>query len=260
MRTLSSDEALASEGGTSLALSIPVQDAGLFKHSASAPILNFLADNPEFALSVRQLSQVTEVSDRATADAVDALAANGLVEVISDGNARRVHINRSQLHDTGDPIQRIPQVEFRTPVWVAKNYVQDALDGVVGIVIFGSVARGDADRRSDIDLWILVEENLLEQRNEANRLARHLEDIRIPEIITPEDGGTDLEWETVREQLEVGNVVPSAQRYSFEFLIETPKSVEEQSERVDASKLFGSGITLVTSETLDLVKREVLGK
>lgn len=32
-------------------------------------------------------------------------------------------------------------------------------DHIAGIVLYGSVARGDADRRSDIDLWVLVEDD-----------------------------------------------------------------------------------------------------
>jgi len=40
----------------------------------------------------------------------------------------------------------------------------------------GSVARGEADRRSDIDLWVLTRSGRAESQREANAIARDLED------------------------------------------------------------------------------------
>ncbi|QSG16411.1 Minimal nucleotidyltransferase (plasmid) [Halapricum desulfuricans] len=45
---------------------------------------------------------------------------------------------------------------------------------VVGIILYGSVARGEADRRSDIDLWILARPERAESQREANAIARDL--------------------------------------------------------------------------------------
>lgn len=262
MRTESSNDPENHAGNAFLALPVPIRDGDLFKHSGSAPILNFLTDNPEFGLSVRQLSRLTEVSDRATADAVDALAANGLVEVHHEGNARRVRIDRSRLHDPEDPIERIPQVAYRTPVRVIARYVRDELDDVLGIVLFGSVARGDADRNSDVDLWVLVANDLLEQRNVANRLARELEGLRIPpEIALEEASDEDFEarWGEIRTRLEADDTEwASAERYSVEFVVETPQSIRQQASRVDPQRLFGTGITLLDSDALEAAKREVL--
>ncbi len=263
MRTLSSDRGGRDQSGASIALQIPVRDANLFKHSASSPVLNYLADNPEFDVSVRQLSRITDVSDRATAEAVDTLAANGLVEYYYDGNAQRVHINRSLLDNTRDPIRRIPQVEFQTPVWVAANYLLDEFGELLpGIILFGSVARGQADRQSDIDIWVLVESDLLECRNTAHNLARMLEDIPIPETIALEEASdrpAETHWDEIRVRLEREETEwPSAQRYSFEFVVETPTSIHQQSNRVDPQKLFGEGITLISTGTLDEVKKELL--
>lgn len=248
--------------GASLALPLPISSGDLFKHRASAPILNFLADNPEFDLSVRQLSRLTDVSARATTDAVDALAESDLVEVRQAGNARRVRINRARLQDPGDPIERIPQTPYRTPVRMITHYVRDELDDLLGIVLFGSVARGEADRQSDIDLWILVGDDLLAQRNEANRLARHLEELQIPPTIGLKEARNvdfDAQWEEIRTQLEADNTEwASADRHSVEFVVETPDSIRQQSSRVNPQELFGAGITLLDSDALDDVKREIL--
>ena len=249
----------------SLDFPLPVRETELFKHSASEYILNFLADNPEIDVSIRQLSRITPVSERATREAVNALEANDLIEVDNRGNARRVRINRNRLHRPDDPIHSIPQVGFRTPVRVARHYIEDELDDVLGIVLFGSVARGEADRQSDIDLWILIDGDsgdLLQHRNTANKLARDLEEMRIPSTIPlkeARDEDFEAMWSEIRKVLEEDEQDwESADRHSFEFVVETPQSIINQSPRVDSEKLFGEGITLVSSESLERVKQEVL--
>lgn len=258
----------SSEGGgrsgvtSSIELPLPIRGAELFKHTASPYVLNFLADNPEVNVSIRQLTRVTPVTERATGEAVDALEANDLVETVHEGNARRVHIKRTRLHRPDDPVQNVPQVPFRTPVRVAKHYVEDELDGVLGIVLFGSTARGEADRRSDIDLWILVGGDLMEQRHKANKLARDLEGLQIPPTVALDEArGTDFasNWPAIRDRLEDDDQNwASAERHSFEFVVETPESILEQSTRVDPEKLFGEGITLHSTKTLARVVEEVL--
>jgi predicted nucleotidyltransferase len=249
-------------GGKSVALALPVREGTLFRHGATPHILNFLSDNPAVNVSIRQLARITPMSERATREAVDALEANDLVETFHEGNARRVHINRARLDSPDDPIHSIPQVPFRTPVRVARRYIEDELGDVLGIVLFGSVARGDADRQSDIDLWILVDGDLMEQRHRANKLARDLEGLQIPPTIALQeayDGDFASNWSEIRERLENDSQDWSAaERYSFEFIVETPQSILTQSIRVEPEKLFGEGITLHSTETLTRVKREVL--
>lgn len=248
--------------GASIALTLPVRDSELFKHSASPHILNFLSDNPDINVSIRQLAAVTPMSERATREAVNALEANELVETFHEGNARRVHINRSGLDRPDDPIRSVPQTHFQTPVRVGRHYIEDELDDIMGIVLFGSVARGDADRQSDIDLWILVAGDHMQQRHEANKLAKRLADLQIPPTIAAVDAtGADFEsnWTEIRARLEDDDQQwSSAERHSFEMVVETPRSIINQSDRVDTEKLFGEGITLLSTETLERVKLEVL--
>jgi predicted nucleotidyltransferase len=266
MRTESSKDAAGEEpsqaAGSAIGLALPVRDAGLFKHGASPPILNFLSDNPDINVSIRQLATVTPLSERATREAVDTLEANDLVETHHEGNARRVQINRARLQKPDDPIRSIPQTEFQTPVRAAQQYIEDELKDVRGIILFGSVARGTADRQSDIDLWVLVEGDRMEQRHAANKLTQHLEGIQIPSsIAVPNAMEANFEsgWETIRERLEDETQDwASAERHSFEIIVETPQSLLGQQERLDPERLFGEGITLQSTELLDRVKREVL--
>ena len=249
-------------GGASIGLTLPVNTDNLFKHGASRYVLNFFADTPDIDVSIRALSRITPFSERATRQAVDALADAGLLEVDPHGNAHRVRINRTRLTVPTDPIESIPQAPYRTPVRVACQYLESELEEVRGIILFGSVARGDADRRSDIDLWILVDDDLFAARGAANKLARTLEELQIPPTISlAEAESVDFEthWETIRERLEAEDTNwASAERHSFELIVETPASILGQSDRVAPEKLFGEGITLRSTETLERVKREVI--
>ncbi|ELZ76295.1 nucleotidyltransferase [Haloferax gibbonsii ATCC 33959] len=71
---------------------------------------------------------------------------------------------------------QIPQSEFQPPVRTATNELVENLDGVIGILLYGSVARGNADRLSDIDLWVLVEEDRMANQRTANRVRQDLEE------------------------------------------------------------------------------------
>lgn len=251
------------ENGTSLNLALPVRDSELFKHGATTHILNFLSDNPDINVSLRQLSKVVPLSERATREAVNVLEANELIETFHKGNARRVHINRNRLNHPSDPLRSVPQSEFQTPVRIARHYIEAELEDVLGIILFGSVARGEADRQSDIDLWVLVGDNHMQQRHNANTLEEHLNGLQIPPTIAVADAlDADFKnnWNEVKETLE-GDAQDwaSAQRHSFEIIVETPQSIINQSDRVNPEKLFGEGITLLSSETLDRIKLEVLG-
>jgi predicted nucleotidyltransferase len=262
MRIESSRDDTRDSAGATIGLPLPIRESDLFKHGASPHILNFLSDNPEINVSIRQLATVTPHSERATRDAVEALEANELIETFHKGNARRVQINRALLEKPDDPIRSIPQTEFQTPVRVAQHYIADELEGVRGIILFGSVARGAADRQSDIDLWVLVESDRMEQRHTANKLTQQLVELQIPPSIAVMDAiDADFEsgWDQIRETLESGSQDwASAERHSFEIIVETPQSILNQQDRVDADRLFGEGITLQSTELLNRVKQEVL--
>ncbi|SFS66893.1 nucleotidyltransferase domain-containing protein [Halostagnicola kamekurae] len=247
--------------GSSVELALPIRDGNLFKHTASSYILNFLSDNPDIHLSVRQLATVTPRTERAVLEAVNTLEANNLIRTFSEGNSRRVQINRDRLNRADDPILSIPQPEFQTPARIALQYLKQELEDIRGVVLFGSTARGEGDRTSDLDLWVLVGGDHMNQRHRANKLGKHLGELRIPSSIgvsNAENADVAANWEAIKERLESDDVPPSAERYSFEIIVETPQSILNQSERVDVEKLFGEGITLETSETLEQVKLEVL--
>lgn len=221
------------DGGTSrsnrsatIQLPVPAPNPDLFRHTATNDILRLLLDNPYETFTIRELSRLTDHSTYAIKSAVDVLEENRLVTTQSAGNQRPVGINRTRVSTPDEPILRIPQPEFHRPVRTALDRLQTELDGVQGILIFGSVARGQADRQSDIDLWVLVEEPHGEQHR-ANEIAMDLGQERF-------DG----------------------ERYEFQVMVESIESAHSYAERL--TDIFTDAITLTESEAFRNLKTEVL--
>jgi len=167
---------MTSDGGSKLTLDIPAQEPNLFKSKAVHEILSFLTRYHTDEFSITELGDAVDYSQPPISKAVDILVANDLVVAQREGNAKQVHINRGRLSRSDDPFLQIPQPEFHKPVRTAVNKLIEKLEDVVGIVLYGSVARGDADRRSDIDLWVLIEEDRMANQRTANRVRQDLED------------------------------------------------------------------------------------
>lgn len=207
-------------------LPIPTPDPDLFRHTATDDLLRLLLDNPYEQFTIRELGRLTDNAAQSVKRAVDVLEANNIVVVESEGNRRLVTINRTRVTKPDDPVLRIPQPEYHPPVRAALDQIRDELGDVEGVLVFGSVARGRADRQSDIDLWILAGDRVEQHR--ANEVAKELGEKRF-------DGD----------------------RYEFQILVETPESARGHGDRL--RKIFADAITLVDSDTLSELKREVMG-
>lgn len=164
------------EGRPKIALDVPTQNTALFRSQAVHDILSFLSRYHTDEFSIGELTDAVDYSQPSVSKAVDVLAANDLVVERRDGNRRMVQINQDRLSRPDDPFLQIPQTEYQKPVRDAVDELAHRLEGVIGIVLYGSVAHGDADRRSDIDLWVLVEEDRMENQRTANHVRQDLED------------------------------------------------------------------------------------
>ncbi len=162
--------------GIGISLSIPPSEPALFKHKATSDILLFLTNHRFSDFSLRELATQIDHSHQSVRRAVNVLSANDLVIESPEGNRRLIQINRERLSIPDDPILRIPQPEYHQPVRAAVTKLRENINDIVGIVLYGSVARGEADRRSDIDLWVLTRSGRAEGQREANTIARDLED------------------------------------------------------------------------------------
>jgi predicted nucleotidyltransferase len=206
-------------------LPIPTPEPDLFRHAATDDLLRLLLDNPYEQFTIRELARLTDNAAQSVKRAVDVLEPNDLVVTETEGNRRLVGINRARVSKPDDPVLRIPQTEFHPPVRAALDRLQAELDDVKGVLVFGSVARGQADRQSDIDLWVLAGDR--GQQHRANELAKELGQ-------EPFDGD----------------------RYEFQILVETPASASGHGDRLE--DVFTDAITLVDSEMLRELKHEVL--
>lgn len=206
-------------------LPVPAPDPDLFRHTGTDDLLRLLLDNPYERFTIRELGRLTDNAAQSVKRAVDVLEANGVVVVDTEGNRRLVGINRARLSKPDDPILQIPQPEFHQPVRTALDRIRNELGEVEGVLVFGSVARGRADRQSDIDLWVLAADRADQHR--ANELAKELGQERF-------DGD----------------------RYEFQILVETPEAARGHGDRLE--DVFADAITLVDSDTLRELKHEVL--
>lgn len=174
MRQNMNDE---SESGISISVPIPAADDGVYGSGVTDDILVLLSRNRFEEFTQREIARhLDDASEPTVRRVVATLAANGLVTVEHAGNKKLVRINRRRLSVADDPLLQIPQEEFQRPVKMATQEIATRLDGVSGIVLYGSVASGDADRRSDIDLWVLVDEERAEQQRNASHVEDELED------------------------------------------------------------------------------------
>lgn len=217
----------STQKGTTVALSIPVTHPGLFSHRAAADLLAVLSDNPYTGLGIRELSRVTDYTHRSVSQAVADLEAVDLVTTEQEGPKKLVRINSDRLETPDDPILSIPQPEFHRPVRDLETELRDELKDVRGMVLFGSVARGDADRRSDIDCFVLVGENQAVGQQTAHDVV-----------------------ETLQTRKYDGD------RYTFHVLVESDESARQHGDQL--RELFAEGRTLHETDALRDVKRETL--
>jgi len=213
--------------GATLELSVPVPSTDLFRHKSTGEILALLVDNPYTAFGIRDLSRATDHPHRSVSSAVDDLEAVGFVKIEHTGRKKLVRINRSRLNKPDDPIIQIPQDEFHAPVRDLVERLTDTVDDIHGIVLFGSVARGDADRRSDIDCFVLVDGTQATAQQTAHELTSELNEEAF-------DGD----------------------RYKFQVLVESVESARRYGDRL--REIFATGLTLEASEPLTQLKEEVL--
>lgn len=218
-----------SEQVSGVVLQLPCSGEKLFRYSATAPILNLLSDNMLTTFSIRELHRATGYSLENVSNAVKTLEAIDIVTVRSQGNQKRVEINSDRLLDPENPYARIPQKEFRKPVKKACEILDNSLEEINGMVLFGSVATGTADRRSDIDIFVLVEDEQASNQRAAHEVAKSL-------------GNTDIEGE----------------RYEYQILVESFGSARNYGDKL--RDVMTNCITIKDSEELAEVKEEVLTK
>jgi len=212
--------------GIHVCLPVPVPDPNVFNHDSTAGILQLLVDNPDRSFTNRELHRITGKGLGNVNSAVQGLEALDVVTVERDGRSNQVRINAAKVVRPNDRIAAIPQAEFHDPVRTIVDTITDRIGDDAGIVLFGSVARGDADRASDVDLFVVVEAN----RMAAQRAAHAIED----DVASERFGGD---------------------RYEPHIVVETEDSATTHDRVRD---VLTEGLTLRETPALEAVKEEVL--
>lgn len=208
-------------------LPMPLPPERVFRNQAMDDILAFLYRNPHDEFGVRELRDVTDHGGQTVDTALTLFTLLDVIETRREGNQRLVSINRDRVQKPDDPIVEIPQEPFRSPIKAFLDALQERQDDLVGVLVFGSVARGEADRASDIDLFIVVEDDLMAARRTA-------QDIRQEISGRPFDGD----------------------RFEFQVMVESVESVDQYGEKL--TTIFSEGITLYRTDRLDEIRRGVL--
>lgn len=224
MKTNSNDN---SDDKIQISVDIPLRDGRLFTGNATDDILLFLTRHHDESFSMTDIAEAVDYTRPTITKTVDVLSTNDLVVEERDGSRRLVGINRDRLTLPDDPYLEIPQSEFYAPVKAASGALLDELDGVLAVVLYGSVARGEADRRSDIDLWVLVREDRMGNQRRANG---------------------------VRQSLEADAF--DGDRYAFEIDVEGLQAIPNYAD--DLREILRDGIAVHRTDEFDTVRKMVL--
>jgi predicted nucleotidyltransferase len=212
----------------SVEVRLPLPDEQVFRYGAMDDIVEILARNPSEEFSNRDLQRLTGYGGPSVSKALSLLESMKLVVGRDSGNRTLYRIDERRLRDPDDPFLEIPQSEFREPLRRFVERIDEEVPSVAGVLCFGSVARGEADRASDVDVLVLIgdDEDPVSARRTVSDIVRGLEE-------EPIDGD----------------------RYEFEVFVESPESARKRG--ADLRPIFQEGIALVESETLRRVKRDV---
>lgn len=210
----------------------PDMGTDIFRIGAADDILRLLADAHDAEFTIPELVDATEVTRSTVWRAVDLLDSIGAVRVRETPQRNYIAINPDRL-EKGDPILAIPQSEFHAPIRAFVDRVQatvrdsDDLHDLCGIVIFGSVARGEADRQSDIDCFVVVTGDRTTARRQITDIVGELQSKRF-------DGD----------------------RFEFEPYVESVESASRAGSKL--REIFAEGMTVYGSDRLNALRKGVV--
>jgi len=219
---------MVDQDGPGVLLPIPLGEDKIFRNQATDDILELLYRNPHEEFGVRQLREITGHGAQTVDTALTLLEQLDLIETRREGNKKLTSINRDRVQKPDDPILEIQQEEFRTPVKAFSDRVEEDQEGnLAGILLFGSVARGEADRASDIDIQVIVEDDLLQSRREIQDIRQEMEESKF--------GG---------------------ERYEFQVLVESVETAEQYGEKLQ--EIFSEAITIYSTDQLEELRQVIL--
>lgn len=209
----------------------PGGDAAVFRIEAADTILRLLVDAHDTEFTIPELVEITGAARSTVWRAIDLLDEIGAVRIRETPQRNYVAIDPRRLQKD-DPVLAVEQPQFHAPIRAFVERVRDGIgdvdgvDDVVGITVFGSVARGDADRQSDIDLFVVVDGDRTSARRFVMDVVGDLSERRF---------GDD--------------------RFAFEPYVESAASTRRAGSKL--REIFEDGITLHGDDRLQSIRKEV---
>lgn len=183
---------------------------------------------------MNELAHTTDRSRSTVWRAVEFLDELDLVQIRETAQRKYVSIEPSRLQKD-DPILAIEQTEYHDPIRAFVQRVDseienvDDIDQLLGVLVFGSVARGEADRKSDVDVFVLVEGD----RTTARRIVSNV-------------------------STELGEERFNGDRYTFEPFVESEESARRTGEKL--REIFREGVTVYGGDEFQRVRAEVMDR
>lgn len=209
----------------------PGDETRVFRSRAADRVLRLLVDAHETEFAIPELADATDASHSTVWRAVDLLDELGVIRVRETPQRKYVSVDSDHLQKP-DPVLSIDQSEFHPPVRTFVEEVRatvekaDDVDRLVGILVFGSVARGEADRQSDVDVLVVVEGDRTTARRLVTDVVSDLRDRRF-------DGD----------------------RFDFEQYVESATSARRAAEKL--RPIFEEGITVYGTDGLQSIRKAV---
>ncbi|MFQ6054925.1 MAG: nucleotidyltransferase domain-containing protein [Methanosarcinales archaeon] len=133
----------------------------VLRHRAMREILLLMSKDPYKSYTISDIARKLGMKPNTgyLRSSIQALIDAKLLEEEKIGRGRLLKINKNILVNLKDPYLAIPQEKYREIVKKINEKILEC-EGVQKVILFGGVARGTADRMSDIDL-IVVTENVM---------------------------------------------------------------------------------------------------
>lgn len=209
----------------------PGDDDDIFRIDVADDVLRLLVDAHETEFTIPELVDATGAARSTVWRAVNLLDDIGVVRIRETPQRNYVAIDPDRL-EKNDPVLAVEQSEFHEPIRAFVDGVRDAVteaddvDALLGVVVFGSVARGDADRRSDVDLFVVVDGDRTSARRAVTDVVETLTDRRF-------DGD----------------------RFDFEPYVESAESARRAGPKLQ--EIFEAGITVAGGERFQSIRKAV---
>jgi predicted nucleotidyltransferase len=161
----------------------PGSDTDVFRIGAADDILRLLVDAHDSEFTIADFVEVTGATRSTVWRAVDLLDQLDVIEIRKTPQRKYVAIDSTHL-EKDDPVLAVEQAAFHDPIRTIVGRIRstiaqaDDIEHLVGIVVFGSVARGEADRQSDIDLFVVVKGDRTTARRQVADIVSDLREER----------------------------------------------------------------------------------